>query len=126
MKKFDFGQLAYRFAHPVAALQAGMATDLEKYSKGHFDLASFDAQVFGKQAQMSVPDQNHDASLLPECEFAEIWLTCRATLQAKTENLNGLNINDPAFWIKKHFIWKLALQPMLIHYCDTLEDLESS
>ncbi|XP_062848769.1 suppression of tumorigenicity 18 protein [Trichomycterus rosablanca] len=65
MKKFDFGQLAYRFAHPVAALQAGMAKDLEKYSKGHFDLASFDAQVFGKQAQM-LPDQNQEASLLPD------------------------------------------------------------
>ncbi|XP_026872733.2 suppression of tumorigenicity 18 protein [Electrophorus electricus] len=49
MKKFDFGQLSYRFTHPVTALQVGMAKDVDKYSKGHFDYASFDAQVFGKQ-----------------------------------------------------------------------------
>ncbi|KAB5586680.1 hypothetical protein PHYPO_G00004410 [Pangasianodon hypophthalmus] len=63
MKKFDFGQLAYQFAHPMTALQAGMAKDMDKYSKGHFDYASFDAQVFGKQTQM-VSDQNQEASHL--------------------------------------------------------------
>lgn len=70
MKKFDFGQFAYQFAHPVTALQAGMAKDMDKYSKGHFDYASFDAQVFGKQTQM-VSDQNQDTSHLHDCEFAE-------------------------------------------------------
>ncbi|KAI4880369.1 hypothetical protein NFI96_013986 [Prochilodus magdalenae] len=65
MKKFDFSQLAYRFAHPVAALQAGMAKEMDKFSKGHFDYASFDAQVFGKQAQMA-PDQSQEALLLPD------------------------------------------------------------
>ncbi|XP_072536342.1 suppression of tumorigenicity 18 protein isoform X2 [Salminus brasiliensis] len=65
MKKFDFSQLAYRFAHPVAALQAGVAKEMDKFSKGHFDYASFDAQVFGKQAQMA-SDQNQEASHLPE------------------------------------------------------------
>ncbi|XP_017578777.1 suppression of tumorigenicity 18 protein isoform X2 [Pygocentrus nattereri] len=65
MKKFDFSQLAYRFAHPVAALQAGMAKEMDKFSKGHFDYASFDAQVFGKQAQMA-PDQSQETSHLPD------------------------------------------------------------
>ncbi|XP_051542565.1 suppression of tumorigenicity 18 protein-like isoform X2 [Myxocyprinus asiaticus] len=62
MEKFDF---TYRFAHPMAALQASMAKDMEKYSKGHFDYASFDAQVFGKQTQMA-SDQNHESSHFPE------------------------------------------------------------
>ncbi|XP_066539004.1 suppression of tumorigenicity 18 protein isoform X2 [Hoplias malabaricus] len=63
MKKFDFSHLAYRFAHPVAALQAGVAKEMDRFSKGHFDYASFDAQVFGKQAQM-VAEQNQEASHL--------------------------------------------------------------
>lgn len=70
MKKFDVGQLAYQFAHPVTALQAGMAKDMDKYSKGHFDYASFDAQVFGKQTQMA-SDHNHEALHLHDCEFPE-------------------------------------------------------
>ncbi|XP_036374695.1 suppression of tumorigenicity 18 protein isoform X2 [Megalops cyprinoides] len=49
MKKFDFNQYSYRFAHPVATLQANLAKDLDKYGKIRFDYASFDAQVFGKQ-----------------------------------------------------------------------------
>uniref|UniRef100_A0A8C1AKB9 ST18 C2H2C-type zinc finger transcription factor n=1 Tax=Cyprinus carpio carpio TaxID=630221 RepID=A0A8C1AKB9_CYPCA len=67
MKKFDF---TYRFAHPMAALQASMAKDIDKYTKGHFDYASFDAQVFGKQAQMA-SDQSHESSHFPdgECLF---------------------------------------------------------
>uniref|UniRef100_A0A8C1TGL0 ST18 C2H2C-type zinc finger transcription factor n=1 Tax=Cyprinus carpio TaxID=7962 RepID=A0A8C1TGL0_CYPCA len=67
MKKFDF---TYRFAHPMAALQASMAKDMDKYTKGHFDYASFDAQVFGKQAQMA-SDQSHESSHFPdgECLF---------------------------------------------------------
>lgn len=64
MKKFDF---TYRFAHPMAALQASMAKDMDKYTKGHFDYASFDAQVFGKQAQMA-SDQSHESSHFPDCE----------------------------------------------------------
>uniref|UniRef100_A0A3B4E3C4 Myelin transcription factor 1 domain-containing protein n=1 Tax=Pygocentrus nattereri TaxID=42514 RepID=A0A3B4E3C4_PYGNA len=68
MKKFDFSQLAYRFAHPVAALQAGMAKEMDKFSKGHFDYASFDAQVFGKQAQMA-PDQTPSLSLSATPQF---------------------------------------------------------
>lgn len=70
MKKFDFGQLAYQFAHPVSAFHAGMAKDMDKYSKGNFDYASFDAQVFGKQNQ-AVPDHNRDASHLRDCELAQ-------------------------------------------------------
>ncbi|ROI16377.1 Suppression of tumorigenicity 18 protein [Anabarilius grahami] len=62
MKKFDF---TYRFAHPMAALQASMAKDMDKYTKGHFDYASFDAQVFGKQAQMA-SDQSHESSHFPD------------------------------------------------------------
>ncbi|XP_052451430.1 suppression of tumorigenicity 18 protein [Carassius gibelio] len=58
MNKFDF---TYRFAHPMAALQASMAKDMDKYTKGHFDYASFDAQVFGKQAQMA-SEQSHESS----------------------------------------------------------------
>lgn len=69
MKKFDFGQLAYQFAHPVSALHAGMAKDMDKYSKGHFDYASFDAQVFGKQTQTMMPDQNQDTSHLHDREL---------------------------------------------------------
>ncbi|XP_049336786.1 suppression of tumorigenicity 18 protein isoform X2 [Astyanax mexicanus] len=65
MKKFDFSQLAYRFAHPVAALQAGVAKEMDKFTKGHFDYASFDAQVFGKQAQMA-SDQNQEPPHLPD------------------------------------------------------------
>uniref|UniRef100_A0A8C1WBD7 Myelin transcription factor 1 domain-containing protein n=1 Tax=Cyprinus carpio TaxID=7962 RepID=A0A8C1WBD7_CYPCA len=64
MNKFDF---TYRFAHPMAALQASMAKDMDKYTKGHFDYASFDAQVFGKQAQMA-SDQSHESSHFPDCE----------------------------------------------------------
>uniref|UniRef100_A0A672LGU2 Suppression of tumorigenicity 18 protein-like n=1 Tax=Sinocyclocheilus grahami TaxID=75366 RepID=A0A672LGU2_SINGR len=56
-----------RFAHPMAALQASMAKDMDKYTKGHFDYASFDAQVFGKQAQMA-SDQSHESSHFPDCE----------------------------------------------------------
>ncbi|XP_046703316.1 suppression of tumorigenicity 18 protein isoform X2 [Silurus meridionalis] len=63
MKKFDFGQLAYQFAHPVSALQASMAKDMDKYSKGHFDYASFDAQVFGKQTHVG-SDPNQESSHL--------------------------------------------------------------
>ncbi|TSL82578.1 Suppression of tumorigenicity 18 protein [Bagarius yarrelli] len=63
MKNFDFGQLAYQFAHPVSILQASVAKEMDKYSKGQFDYASFDAQVFGKQNQM-VSDQNHEATHL--------------------------------------------------------------
>lgn len=70
MKKFDFGQLAYQFANPVSAFQAGMAKDMERYSKGHFDYASFDAQVFGKQVQM-MSDQNQEASHFHDCKLAE-------------------------------------------------------
>ncbi|XP_059391204.1 suppression of tumorigenicity 18 protein-like isoform X1 [Carassius carassius] len=62
MKKFDF---TYRFAHPMAALQASMAKDMDRYTKGHFDYASFDAQVFGKQAQMA-SDQSHESSCFPD------------------------------------------------------------
>ncbi|XP_016380407.1 myelin transcription factor 1-like [Sinocyclocheilus rhinocerous] len=62
MKKFDF---TYRFAHPMAALQASMAKDMDKYTKGHFDYASFDAQVFGKQAQMA-SDQSHESAHFPD------------------------------------------------------------
>lgn len=67
MKKFDFGQLAYQFAHPVSALQAGVVKEMDKYSKGHFDYASFDAQVFGKQNQ-AVSDQNQEAVHFHDCE----------------------------------------------------------
>ncbi|XP_057178770.1 suppression of tumorigenicity 18 protein isoform X1 [Triplophysa rosa] len=56
LKKFDF---AYRFAHPMAALQAGMSKDMEKFSKGRFDYASFDAQVFGKQASEQTLESSH-------------------------------------------------------------------
>lgn len=56
LKKFDF---AYRFAHPMAALQAGMSKDVEKFSKGQFDYASFDAQVFGKQASEQTHEPSH-------------------------------------------------------------------
>ncbi|XP_056307153.1 suppression of tumorigenicity 18 protein [Danio aesculapii] len=62
MKKFDF---TYRFAHPMAALQASMAKDIDKFNKGHFDYASFDAQVFGKQAQMA-SEQSHESSHFPD------------------------------------------------------------
>ncbi|XP_026114370.1 suppression of tumorigenicity 18 protein-like isoform X1 [Carassius auratus] len=62
MKKFDF---TYRFAHPMAALQASMAKDMDRYTKGHFDYASFDAQVFGKQAQMA-SDQRHEPPRFPD------------------------------------------------------------
>lgn len=51
----------------MAALQASMAKDMDKYTKGHFDYASFDAQVFGKQAQMA-SDQSHESSHFPDCE----------------------------------------------------------
>uniref|UniRef100_A0A673MBW5 Myelin transcription factor 1-like n=1 Tax=Sinocyclocheilus rhinocerous TaxID=307959 RepID=A0A673MBW5_9TELE len=56
-----------KFAHPMAALQASMAKDMDKYTKGHFDYASFDAQVFGKQAQMA-SDQSHESAHFPDCE----------------------------------------------------------
>uniref|UniRef100_A0A3P9AJJ1 Myelin transcription factor 1 domain-containing protein n=1 Tax=Esox lucius TaxID=8010 RepID=A0A3P9AJJ1_ESOLU len=55
MKKLEFNQYNYRFAHhhPVtAALQANLTKDMDKYSKIRFDYASFDAQVFGKQPLM--------------------------------------------------------------------------
>lgn len=48
----------------MAALQAGMSKDVEKFSKGQFDYASFDAQVFGKQAS----DQTHESSRFSDCE----------------------------------------------------------
>ncbi|XP_076826420.1 suppression of tumorigenicity 18 protein isoform X2 [Brachyhypopomus gauderio] len=63
MKKFDFGQLAYRFAHPMAALQMGVAKDVDRYTKGHFDYASFDAQVFGKQ---HAPDHGQETPTQPD------------------------------------------------------------
>ncbi|TRY60610.1 hypothetical protein DNTS_007569 [Danionella cerebrum] len=62
LRKFD---ISYAFAHPMAALQASMAKDMDKYNKGHFDYASFDAQVFGKQAQMA-SEQNHDSLHFPD------------------------------------------------------------
>ncbi|KAL4646448.1 suppression of tumorigenicity 18 protein [Arapaima gigas] len=65
VKKFDFKQLSYRFAHPVTALQASLAKDLDKYSKIRFDYASFDAQVFGKQPT-SPPGQDADMCHFPE------------------------------------------------------------
>ncbi|XP_056595064.1 suppression of tumorigenicity 18 protein isoform X2 [Triplophysa dalaica] len=66
LKKFDF---AYRFAHPMAALQAGMSKDMEKFSKGRFDYASFDAQVFGKQASEQTRESSHfsDSSVQYSC-----------------------------------------------------------
>ncbi|XP_028831271.1 suppression of tumorigenicity 18 protein-like isoform X2 [Denticeps clupeoides] len=62
MKKFDFGQFSYRLTHPAAALQASITKDMDKFSKIHFDYASFDAQVFGKQPPMAVA-QDQDLSL---------------------------------------------------------------
>ncbi|XP_018613022.2 suppression of tumorigenicity 18 protein isoform X2 [Scleropages formosus] len=65
VKKFDFKQLSYRFAHPVAALQASLAKDLDKYGKIRFDYASFDAQVFGKQPAAPT-SQDADVCPFPE------------------------------------------------------------
>uniref|UniRef100_A0AAY4B3C5 Myelin transcription factor 1 domain-containing protein n=1 Tax=Denticeps clupeoides TaxID=299321 RepID=A0AAY4B3C5_9TELE len=42
--------------------------DMDKFSKIHFDYASFDAQVFGKQPPMAVA-QDQDLSLSTDCEF---------------------------------------------------------
>ncbi|XP_036822132.1 suppression of tumorigenicity 18 protein isoform X2 [Oncorhynchus mykiss] len=64
MKKLEFNQYSYRFAHhhPVtAALQANLTKDMDKYSKIRFDYASFDAQVFGKQPLMA-PNQDQKIS----------------------------------------------------------------
>ncbi|XP_019897369.1 suppression of tumorigenicity 18 protein isoform X3 [Esox lucius] len=64
MKKLEFNQYNYRFAHhhPVtAALQANLTKDMDKYSKIRFDYASFDAQVFGKQPLMA-PNQDQEIS----------------------------------------------------------------
>uniref|UniRef100_A0A9J8A2I6 ST18 C2H2C-type zinc finger transcription factor n=1 Tax=Cyprinus carpio carpio TaxID=630221 RepID=A0A9J8A2I6_CYPCA len=54
----------------MAERMTSMAKDIDKYTKGHFDYASFDAQVFGKQAQMA-SDQSHESSHFPdgECLF---------------------------------------------------------
>uniref|UniRef100_A0A8C1NMH8 Myelin transcription factor 1 domain-containing protein n=1 Tax=Cyprinus carpio TaxID=7962 RepID=A0A8C1NMH8_CYPCA len=54
----------------MAERMTSMAKDMDKYTKGHFDYASFDAQVFGKQAQMA-SDQSHESSHFPdgECLF---------------------------------------------------------
>ncbi|XP_062407972.1 suppression of tumorigenicity 18 protein [Sardina pilchardus] len=66
MKKFDFSQFSsYRLSHPVAALQANISKDMDKYSKIHFDHASFDAQVFGKQPQLA-PNQDQEISHFSE------------------------------------------------------------
>uniref|UniRef100_A0A674F091 ST18 C2H2C-type zinc finger transcription factor n=1 Tax=Salmo trutta TaxID=8032 RepID=A0A674F091_SALTR len=73
MKKLEFNQYSYRFAHhhPVtAALQANLTKDMDKYSKIRFDYASFDAQVFGKQPLMAPnQDQKISPSHFPDCEF---------------------------------------------------------
>uniref|UniRef100_A0A8B9GNH6 ST18 C2H2C-type zinc finger transcription factor n=1 Tax=Astyanax mexicanus TaxID=7994 RepID=A0A8B9GNH6_ASTMX len=87
MKKFDFSQLAYRFAHPVAALQAGVAKEMDKFTKGHFDYASFDAQVFGKQAQMA-SDQNQEPPHLPDCEFTPL-IVKRENAHSALSNSSG-------------------------------------
>ncbi|XP_041912533.1 LOW QUALITY PROTEIN: suppression of tumorigenicity 18 protein [Alosa sapidissima] len=66
MKKFDFSQFSsYRLSHPVAALQANISKDMDKYSKIRFDHASFDAQVFGKQPQLA-PNQDQEISHFSE------------------------------------------------------------
>uniref|UniRef100_A0A4W4FEG1 Myelin transcription factor 1 domain-containing protein n=1 Tax=Electrophorus electricus TaxID=8005 RepID=A0A4W4FEG1_ELEEL len=51
-----------------SALQVGMAKDVDKYSKGHFDYASFDAQVFGKQ---HAQDQGQETLNHPDGERAK-------------------------------------------------------
>ncbi|XP_063076072.1 suppression of tumorigenicity 18 protein [Engraulis encrasicolus] len=63
MKKFDFSQFSsYGLPHPVAALQANISKDMDKYSKINFDYASFDAQVFGKQQPPMAPNQDQEIS----------------------------------------------------------------
>lgn len=69
MKKFDLSQFSsYRLPHPVAAFQANLSKDMDKYNKIHFDYASFDAQVFGKQPQLA-PNQDQEISHFSECEL---------------------------------------------------------
>ncbi|XP_055038346.2 suppression of tumorigenicity 18 protein [Misgurnus anguillicaudatus] len=78
MKKFDF---TYRFSHPMAALQAGVSKDMEKFSKGQFDYASFDAQVFGKPTQMA-SDQTHESSHFsdPTAQYSSFLGPCSRML----------------------------------------------
>ncbi|KAK6492017.1 suppression of tumorigenicity 18 protein-like [Huso huso] len=53
-RQFEVPQYSYSFAQPVTALQANLEKNLDKYSKVHFDYASFDAQVFGKRTAAPV------------------------------------------------------------------------
>ncbi|KAL0966217.1 hypothetical protein UPYG_G00292450 [Umbra pygmaea] len=70
VKKLEFNQYNYRFAHhhpATAAMQANLTKDMDKYSKIRFDYASFDAQVFGKQPLMaSNQDQDISSSHFPD------------------------------------------------------------
>ncbi|XP_034038400.1 suppression of tumorigenicity 18 protein isoform X2 [Thalassophryne amazonica] len=65
IKKFEMNQLNYRLSHPVAASQMSLTKDLDKYSRIRFDYASFDAQVFGKQALMGT-NQEQEISHFPD------------------------------------------------------------
>ncbi|KAM9322809.1 suppression of tumorigenicity 18 protein [Pholidichthys leucotaenia] len=65
IKKFEMNQLNYRLSHPVAALQTSLTKDMDKYSRIRFDYASFDAQVFGKQALMGT-NQDQEMSPFPD------------------------------------------------------------
>ncbi|XP_062337836.1 suppression of tumorigenicity 18 protein isoform X3 [Osmerus eperlanus] len=66
VKKFEMNQFSYKFPHPVAALQANLSKDMDKYSKIRFDYASFDAQVFGKQPLMAPNQDQEIASHFPD------------------------------------------------------------
>ena len=66
-------QFSYKFPHPVAALQANLSKDMDKYSKIRFDYASFDAQVFGKQPLMAPNQDQEIASHFPDCEFRTFY-----------------------------------------------------
>ncbi|MBN3304763.1 ST18 protein, partial [Amia calva] len=65
MKQFETSHYSYKFSQPVTTLQASLAKDLDKYGKVHFDYASFDAQVFGKQTTTPTT-QDQEASHFSE------------------------------------------------------------